>query len=115
MSELGLTSQQDAAEEVVEKSNTLTARMLEVLGIERREIRSDAKMLGLIEHRAQQAGHRKRKSVAESRSHEKNLICFGSAARAAHSESFVQVHTEHGVRGFEALNAIHVKVRPVAL
>ena len=98
--ELGLTSQQDTAEEIVENSDTLAAGMLEVLGVEGREIGSEAKMLGVIEHRAQQAIHRKKKSVTESRSNGQNLICFGSAARAAHAESFVQIHTEHRVGGF---------------
>jgi hypothetical protein len=113
--ELGLTSQEDAAEEIVEKSDTLAAGMLEVPGVERGEIRSGAKVLGVVEHRTQQALHRKGKSVAESRSNRENLICFGSAAGAAHTESFVKIHTEHGVSGFEALNAIDVKLGFVAL
>lgn len=113
--ELGFTSQEDAAEEIVEKSDTLAAGMLEVPGVERGEIGSDAKVLGVLEHRAQQALYRKGKSVAESRSNRENLICFGSAAGAAHGESFVKIHAEHGVRGFEALNAIDVKVGFVAL
>jgi hypothetical protein len=115
VSELGLTSQEDAAEEIVEKSDTLAAGMPEVLGVERGEIGSDAKVFRMIEHRAQQAIHRKGKSVAESRSNRENLICFASAASAAHAESFVEIHAEHGVRGFEAPNAIDVKVGFVAL
>jgi hypothetical protein len=50
MNELGFARQKDSAEKVVEKSHALAARILEVLGVERGEVRSGAEMLGVIEH-----------------------------------------------------------------
>ena len=65
MSELGLTSQEDAAEEIVEKSDTLATGIWKLSGFERGDIRSDAKVFRMVQHRAQQAIHRKGESLLQ--------------------------------------------------
>jgi hypothetical protein len=83
--ELRLAREEDFAEEVIEVGDTLTPGILKILGVERREIRSGAEVLGMLEHGAEQGVKRLGQSLAKSRSNPKDLIGLGIAPTTAHA------------------------------
>ena len=76
MRELGLTSKKDAAKKIIEASNALATRMLEILRVQGSEIRCDRKMFCVFKHGPQNRDQRPRKTLAQSWSYGENLVCL---------------------------------------
>jgi hypothetical protein len=103
MSELRFASQQNPAEHIVEQGDALTARVLEIVNVERREVRSDTKMLGVVQHHVQKTQEWLRQALAEGGSYRENLKGPGIATIPTHADGFIEIDTKHGIGGFETL------------
>jgi hypothetical protein len=55
-----------------------------------------------------------RKPSAKFRGYREDLKGFRGTTAAAHPEGFVQIYAEHGIRDFESLHVIQIRVGLIA-
>ena len=113
--ELGFAREENPAEEIIEASDALTPGVLKILRVERGEIGSGAKMLGVLEHGMKQGMKRVGQPLTKSRSNTENLIGLGIATATAHAERFIQAYTEHGIGSFETVDVVYISVGLITL
>jgi hypothetical protein len=82
---------------------------LKILGIERSEIRNNAKVFGMSKHGAKKSDERIGESLAKSWSNRKSLMGFSEPPMTTKAEGFIQIDAEHGVRRFKTTQRVQVR------
>jgi hypothetical protein len=99
-------TEKNAAADSVEAGGAAALGLLKIFGIERTEIRDNAKMLGMNKHGAQKSQERIGESLAKSRSNGEDLMGFSKSAMTAKADGFIQIDAEHGVRCFKTVHGV---------
>jgi hypothetical protein len=105
---LGALTEDEAGAETVEARGATTARVLEILRVQRTDAGGDARMFGVREHGAEQQLHMFREPFAERGSEGKSKIGLIQMTTAAKANGFIKVDTEHRVRRFKKAQSVKV-------
>ena len=108
MKKLRALAEEDATTESIKAGRAAALGLLKIFGIERTEIRSGAKVLGMSKHGTEKSQERVGESFAKSRSNREDLMGFNEAAIASKTDGFIQIDTEHGVGRFKSAQRVHV-------
>ena len=109
MEKLRTLAQKNATADSIKAGGTAALGLLKIFGIERAEIRNDAKMLRMNKHGTEKSEERLGEPLAKSWSNGEGLISFAEPAVTAKSEGFIQIDTEHSVGRFKTVQRVQVR------
>ena len=109
MEKLRAPAEDDSTAKVVETGGAATARMLEIFRVQRADAGSDAGVLRVSEHRAEEQLHLLGKPFAERRGNGERQIGFVEMATATKADGFIQIDAEHRVRRLKEAQRVQVR------